>query len=259
MDLFVIEKSSSPVIAAAIHEGHHIRPGLLPYMNLNEAERSREEDPYTGYLATISDNRVIVNISRFEVDMNRPREKAIYLKPEDAWGLNVWTAFPPPSFIDHSLKLYDAFYKEVDKLLQHTIRCCGYFAVLDIHSYNYKRERQQDENADLLNPEINIGTAHNDARWRPLIDHFITTLSATKINGHAPDVRENVKFMGGEFSRRISKEYGSYGCVLSVEFKKTFMDELTGIVSLPHLRQIKNALAATIEGLKEQLSLTSIS
>lgn len=255
MDLFVIEKSTFPVITAAIHEGHHIRPELLPFMNLDEAQRTREEDPYTGYLTSISDSRIITNVSRFEVDMNRPREKAVYQEPEDAWGLQVWSSPPPTSYINYSLKLYDAFYRQVDDLLQYTIRSCGYFAVLDIHSYNYRREGQEGQDNDVQNPEVNIGTIHNDPKWKKLTDHFIRTLSGTKINGRHPDVRENVKFKGGEFSRWINENYGSKGCVLSVKFKKTFMDELTGIVSIPHLRDIKKALFATLDGLKTQLDL----
>ncbi|HYH57461.1 MAG TPA: N-formylglutamate amidohydrolase, partial [Anseongella sp.] len=201
MDLFIVEESSSPIIAAAIHEGHHIRPELLPYMNLTEAERMREEDPYTGYLTGISDSRVIINISRFEVDMNRPREKAVYLRPEDAWGLRVWKPPLPPSLISHSLKLYDAFYRKVGKLLRHIIHARGYFVVLDLHSYNYKREGQQGESTNAQEPEINIGTIHNHDKWRPLIDYFMGRLSAATINGRHPDVRENVKFKGGEFSK----------------------------------------------------------
>src|SRR5690606_40970947 len=90
MEPFISSESDSPVIAAAIHEGHLIRDELLPYLNLEEHERSREEDPYTDYLSEVSPSRVIVNVSRFETDLNRPRSKAVYQQPEDAWGLQVW-------------------------------------------------------------------------------------------------------------------------------------------------------------------------
>ena len=39
-------------------------------------------------------NRIIVNRSRFEVDINRPRDKAVYITPEDAWGLHIWKNIP---------------------------------------------------------------------------------------------------------------------------------------------------------------------
>ncbi|TCS86041.1 N-formylglutamate amidohydrolase [Anseongella ginsenosidimutans] len=256
MEPFVIAEGKSPVITAAIHEGHMIREELLPYMNLEEHERSREEDPYTDFLSEISGSRVIVNISRFETDMNRPREKAVYLRPEDAWGLNVWKQALPPELINRSLESYDAFYTGMKTLLNSIIDRFGHFVVLDLHTYNYRREGTAAEASEADNPEINIGTAHNHPRWSELTRHFIQTLSGAKINGQTPDVRENIKFKGGEFSRWINRNYGAFGFVLSIEFKKTFMDEFTGIVDIYHLRDIRRALNFTMDELAEQLELT---
>ena len=39
--------------------------------------------------------------SRFEVDLNRPREEAVYRVPEDCWGLDVWRG----GRLDSSLRL----------------------------------------------------------------------------------------------------------------------------------------------------------
>ena len=33
---------------------------------------------------------VSVTRSRFEADLNRPRDRAVYLTPADAWGHQVW-------------------------------------------------------------------------------------------------------------------------------------------------------------------------
>jgi cardiolipin synthase A/B len=46
-------------------------------------------DPFTAQLARVAPTRLIALRSRFEVDLNRPRERAVYRGPADAWGLEV--------------------------------------------------------------------------------------------------------------------------------------------------------------------------
>src|SRR5690606_41050266 len=72
----------SPIVGAALHNGHDMRADMHAYFNLRDADRLREEDPYTGAWANIMDNKIIVHKSRFEVDLNRAREKAIYQRPD---------------------------------------------------------------------------------------------------------------------------------------------------------------------------------
>jgi N-formylglutamate amidohydrolase len=59
-------------------------------MSLPEADRLREEDPFTDVIASAVPSRMITHRSRFEVDLNRPRREAVYRIPEDAWGLDIW-------------------------------------------------------------------------------------------------------------------------------------------------------------------------
>src|SRR5690606_31171683 len=87
---FTFQKGNSPLVITAIHDGHEVRDELKGLFNLDEAARLREEDPFTAVWADISENKIIVHHSRFEADVNRPREKAVYQNPEDAWGLEVW-------------------------------------------------------------------------------------------------------------------------------------------------------------------------
>ena len=58
----------------------------------------------------IAGTRIIGLRSRFEVDLNRPRQRAVYLEPEDTWGLRVWKVKPAPDIISRSGVEYDAFY-----------------------------------------------------------------------------------------------------------------------------------------------------
>ena len=79
------------------------------------------------------------------------------------------------------------------------------------------------------NPEVNVGTGTGvGAEFETLVDRFIAELQQAWVVGHRLDVRENVRFRGGHFSRWVHEHYAGRGCALAIEFKKTFMDEWTG-------------------------------
>jgi hypothetical protein len=91
------------------------------------------------------------------------------------------------------------------------------------------------------------------ARWAPVVDRFINDLRSVEFPGGALDVRENIKFKGGQFSRWIHKKYPQSGCSLAVEFKKFFMDEWTGAPDRSMVDAIGEALKSTVPGLLEEL------
>ncbi|OQX74181.1 MAG: hypothetical protein B6D59_03430 [Campylobacteraceae bacterium 4484_4] len=246
---WIITENMTPIIASAIHNGHRIDPELLPYLALSDEERRREEDPYTDIFTEVTPSRIIVEISRFEVDMNRPREKAVYRTPEDAWGLHLYKKPRPQKLIERALAKYDRFYGEVERYLERIIERYGNFVLLDIHSYNHRRAGPDKPPADPKeNPDVNVGTGTllDYDYWRPLIHAFIETLHAYPWeNGHL-DVRENVKFRGGYFGKWIHERFKGRGCVLSVEFKKIFMDEWSGKPDMVRIEALKAALASTL-------------
>lgn len=253
---YSIRKEDSPIIALALHDGHFIPESLLPYMQLGNQERLREEDPYTGYMADLPVNYITVHSSRFLVDLNRTEGKAIYKDPDDAWGLTVWDSLPATEE-KKLLSYYRNFYDDAKKLIESLIHHYGYFLILDIHSYNHRREAYNQEAPVIENPEINIGTRYNHEKWNPLAQQFIHLLSHSTIAGKQPDVRENIKFKGGGFSQWVNQHYSEQGCVISIEFKKTFMDEWTGRADIHHILDIKRALRNTLEPLEEQLKSIS--
>ena len=254
--IWSLHESRSPVIAAAIHNGHNVRPKVAELLALTDTERLREEDPFTAEWAALSDTRIIGLHSRFEVDLNRPREKAVYIKPEDVWGLKVWKAEPSLDIIARSLEAYDAFYTEVARVLKNAERSFGHFVVLDIHSYNHLREGPEGSAADPnLNPEVNIGTGTMDReRWAPLIERFIADLRGFDFLGRHLDVRENVRFRGGQFPRWVHERFPKTGCALAIEIKKFFMDEWTGKQDPLIMKTILEALKSTLPGIIEELS-----
>ena len=71
--------------------------------------------------------------------------------------------------------------------------------------------------------------------------------------GRHLDVRENVKFRGGQFSRWIHQTFPESGCALAIEFKKFFMDEWTGEPDKTQLEAIRQALQSTVPGILETL------
>ena len=234
-----------PLVAAAIHDGHRLSRRLSGLSGLKESVRFREEDPYTSVWARISGNRIIGRRSRFEYDLNRPPEKAIYLGPDDAWGLDVWKRVPDKHLLEETMGIYYGFYEKVYDGLSGLIGRFGKLVLLDIHSYNHRREGPLAGPGDpQLNPEVNIGTGTMDREyWAPLIDRFMEDLSTYDYLGRRLDVRENVKFRGGYFPRWIHENFPGKVCCISVEVKKIFMDECS------------DALGSTLPGLLSGLTV----
>jgi N-formylglutamate amidohydrolase len=255
-DRWHFETGDSPLLAIAIHDGNEVRKEVADRLALSASDRLREEDPFTGSWTTVAPTRLVVRPSRFEVDLNRPREKAVYKKPEDAWGLQVWRRPPPRPVIDRSLAIYDEFYSDVDKLLSGHIDRFGHVVVFDLHSYNHRRDGPEGEPDEAAgNPEVNIGTGTMDRqRWAPVVDRFIDDLRAFEFLGRNLDVRENAKFRGGNFPRWTHETFPGAVCTLAIEFKKFFMDEWTGQLYPEPADAIVEGLRATVPGMLEELN-----
>ena len=250
-----IAEGQEPLAATAIHNGHDLRAEVAQIMALTSLERLREEDPHTGIWTTVVTTRLVSHRSRFEVDLNRPRDKAVYQSPEDAWGLEVWKQEPPADVMERSRLEYDAFYTEAHRVFSEMERRFGHFVVLDFHSYNHRRQGPGGPPAEAAaNPEVNVGTGTLDRiRWAPVVDRFIGDLTAFEFLGRHLDVRENVKFRGGTFPRWTHENFGESACCLYVEVKKFFMDEWTGEIDSEEFEAIPRALETTLPGLLESL------
>lgn len=246
---------SGPIIATAIHDGHLVREDLEDRFEISDADRLREEDPFTARWTTAASTRVIGLRSRFEVDLNRPREQAVYRRPQDAWGLNVWKNELPDEVVEQSRANYDEFYRNLYQVCSAKVLECGRFVILDLHTYNHRRGGPNAEPADVKeNPQVNLGTGTMEReRWAGLIDRFVSDLRAFDFPTGPLDVRENIKFFGGNLARWTHEHFPVTGCVLSVEFKKFFMDEWTGEPDMPLVDAIGQAMNSTVNGLIESL------
>ena len=251
----VFQRGRSPIVAAAIHNGHDALPEVEAHFVLNEAERLHEEDPYTGEWTQIAKTQIVGLRSRFEIDLNRPRDKAIYRTPEDAWGLNVWRTPPGDEILRVLYRQYDEFYERVHNLLSELLGEYERVVVYDLHTYNHRRDGADAPPADWQsNPEINVGTGTMDrSYWAPVVDRFISDLRGHDFGGRRLDVRENVRFQGGYFPRWIHENFPERVCAIAIEVKKFFMDEWSQQTSPEEIERIYRALHSTLPGVEEEL------
>ena len=254
--LWSVDRGISPIIGTAIHNGAHVREEVLELMALRGDERLREEDPFTETTIRDIPNRIVFHRSRFEIDLNRCREEAVYLTPAQAWGMTVWRKQPPPYMIEESLRVHDAYYKMLREMLSSIEADHGRFVLLDIHSYNHRRlGRDAAATNPEEAPEINIGTISMDRnRWAFVVDPFVEALRAFEFCGRRLDVRENIAFQGrGEQTRFVHEHFPASGCAIAIEFKKFFMDEWTGEPDLEALAAMRAMVAATLPLLEDRL------
>lgn len=219
------------VVATAIHDGHAVGPAALRAMALSDEERLREEDPFTGQAIADVPTNLIANRSRFEVDLNRDRDSAVYRTAEQCWGLELWHEEPDDSLVEASLAIHDAYYAQLAAVLDGVANRHPRFVLLDVHSYNHRRDGPDGGPTDpTAAPDINIGTfSMPREEWAFLLDPLMNAMRDFDFNGRKLDVRENIAFQGkGEQTRFVHERYPAVGCAIAIEFKKFFMDEWTG-------------------------------
>lgn len=253
--IWTLHAGDGPLVATAVHDGHALREEVAAYMALDDLARLREEDPFTGHWTQVAGTRLIGLRSRFEVDLNRPRAKAVYRAPEDAWGLTVWKDDPPSEMFDRSLVSYDNFYQAAEMLFNDLAKRHGRFFVYDLHTYNHRRAGPHGPAADPdANPQVNIGTGTMDRRrWAAVVDALIDSLKSFDFPGGKLDVRENVKFFGGNWPRWIHESFPESGVAVAIEFKKFFMDEWTGEGNPDSIGAIGQALHSTAPAVLDAL------
>lgn len=251
-----IHQGEGPVMTTAVHAGHEIRPELHPYLAADDGERRREEDPLTDVLASLGDNVFSCYTSRFEVDLNRARHKACATDPKDTWGMKIWKSAPPPAMTQSSLEQHDEFYCMMDQWLKHLISRHGKVLLLDLHSYNHRRDGPDGPIAPVQdNPEIDLGlTTRDPQRFGQLSDKFSQVLSDTPCQGRRLDVRANVRYPdGGHWPEWVYANFGHQVCTITLEYKKFYMDEWKGEVSLPVVEDLRLGLSRAVQAAREEL------
>lgn len=259
-DLWTVSRAASPILATAIHDGHALEPSIAPCMALDGAGRLREEDPFTARMIAGVPNRITCNMSRFCVDLNRSIDSAVYREPSESWGLTVWQRPLNDTEIEGLRLLHRDYYAVLATVLSGLERRHGQFVVLDVHSYNHRRDGSNSPpTAPETAPDINIGTFSMDrARWATVIEAFMDHCRSFRIGGRELDVRENVAFEGrGEQTRFIHERFPRTGCAIAIEFKKFFMDEWTGEPDDESIAEIASLLSSSVPVLERELDARS--
>jgi hypothetical protein len=252
-----LDLGEGPLVATAIHDGFEVRKEVLRHMVLDGPSRRREEDPFTADWTRIAPTRFVSLRSRFEVDLNRPRAQAVYLTPDDCWGLRVWDGELPDDVAAESLMEYDAFYAALFDVYESLTQRHGKFVVYDLHTYNHRRDGPDGPVADeAKNPQVNLGTGtmRDRSQWAGVIERFKHDLGSYEFPGGKLDVRENVRFFGGQHPRWAHQAFPDSACVLAIEVKKFFMDEWTGDANTVLVEAIGKALQSTVPGVLEELA-----
>jgi N-formylglutamate amidohydrolase len=229
---WTVQHGQGCVVATAIHDGHDLRPQIAARMALSDGDRLREEDPFTGEAARGVPQHVIAHRSRFEFDLNRDTGNAVYQTPAQSWDLQVWEGKElDAELVQGSLDLHAEYYRMLGNLLDGVTARHERFLVLDVHSYNHRRDGPDGEPMPQAKaPDINIGTfSMPREEWAWLVELLMEEMAQFQFNGRRLDVRENIAFQGkGEQTRFIHSRYPGRGCAIALEFKKFFMDEWTG-------------------------------
>lgn len=218
--LFVKIEDYTHFVCTAIHNGHRLRDGLLEKCALSEAERLREEDPYTADIAANMPITVVGNDSRYEYDLNRPPETCVY---EEAWGQAVWSTLLSEAEKATSVAKHNAFYTVLGALYAQLESMHSQVMVYDVHSYNYRRPGMGDV------PLFNIGTEQLDTqRWQSVIDQWVDKLGEIQLPGIDVRAAINEVFYGRGYQATFVNKHCKNTLVLPTELKKVFMDELAG-------------------------------
>jgi len=247
--------TGGPVFASAIHAGHVVREDLEPYLAIDEEERRREEDPLTDYFLNLADNVVRVNRSRFECDMNRSRDMCISDDPDDTWGLTIWNELPDDQK-EKSRALHDEFYTQMRATMDGLLERHEHILVLDLHSYNHMRDGPDAPPAPAKdNPDIDIGaTTLDKSVFSDVLSALSVGLARVPVRGRRPEVGENIRYPdGGNFPEWLHDIYGKRACVMTLEYKKMFMDEWTGTLDIGAVQDLRTGLMHALGAARGEL------
>ncbi|MFH6603948.1 N-formylglutamate amidohydrolase [Maribacter algicola] len=228
----------APYICGAVHDGHQFRKSLWGNCTHTDYERWYEEDPCTKEMVRSHPIVIAGCDSRFEYDLNRPPETAIY---EDAWGKRLWKNPLSKNEMEQSLSKHANFYKIVHALLRKIEHKYGKALVFDMHSYNWKRwERSV--------PVWNLGTANIDnGRFGELAMAWSQKLGGMQLPNNIESTSKiNDTFQGnGYFLKYITKNFANT-LVLATEISKVYCDELSGIIYPEVVRSVEEQLKEII-------------
>ncbi len=212
----------APYVCGAVHDGNQFRRSLWDNCLHSEYERWYEEDPCTKEMVRTHPVVIAGRDSRFEYDLNRGPESAIY---DDAWGKALWKEPLPEQERLLSLEKHRAFYQVTHALISKIEKKYGRAIVFDMHSYNWKRW-------DREVPVWNLGTTNIDNnRFGGVVNSWCTKLSKMRLpNGLNATAGINDTFYGKGYFLKYITDHFKETLVLATEIAKVYCDEHSGII-----------------------------
>lgn len=228
-----------PYACGAVHDGHQFRKELWDNCLHTEYERWFEEDPCTKEFIKTHPIVIAGCDSRFEYDLNRDPENAIY---EDAWGKKLWKNPVGPRHIKQSLAKHANFYSVVKVLINKLEEKFGAVVVYDMHSYNWRRWTREV-------PVINLGTTNIDNnRFGAIVEDWRKSLSELALPNEIEATSEiNDTFQGNGYFLKFITENFDNTLVLATEFKKIYCDELRQVIYPEVVHAIEQQLQKKIK------------
>lgn len=211
-----------PYICTAIHDGHQFRKELWENCLHSEYDRWYEEDPETKKMVHSHPIVLAGCDSRFEYDLNRPPEEAIF---ETAWGKELWKNPLDQTKKQRSLNKHINFYKVAYALINKIESNFGIAIIYDMHSYNWQRW-------DREVPTWNLGTSNIDnVRFGNTIESWRKMLSEMELPNEIKSTAaiNNTFFGNGYFLKYITKNFKNT-LVLATEIAKIYCDEYQQII-----------------------------
>jgi uncharacterized protein (TIGR02421 family) len=208
-----------PFVCTAIHNGNNLRESLKDKCLLDDAERWYEEDPDTGLFITSFPIVLIGVDSRYEYDLNRQPDEAIY---DIAWGKKVWKEELSDTEKSISLQKHVRFYRVVHALINKLETLFQGCVVYDIHSYNYQRYNR-------YLPLFNIGIDKIDkVRYKQQIAYWKKELKKIVLPDIVNTTAINDIFYGHGYLLEYITAHFSNTLVFATEIKKVYCNEETG-------------------------------
>jgi len=228
-----------PYACGAVHDGHQFRKELWDNCLHSEYDRWFEEDPATKEMVQTHPIVIAGMDSRFEYDLNRAPETAIY---EDAWGKQLWKNPLPIEMKERSLEKHHNFYKVVNALISKLEEKFGVCIVYDMHSYNWKRWTREVTT-------WNLGTAIVDNnRFGKEIESWRACLEKMPLPNEIKSTSKiNDTFQGnGYFLKYITQNFENT-LVLATEIAKVYCDELQQIMYPEVVRAVESYLKVELK------------
>ena len=158
--------------------------------------------------------------------------------------------------MEKSRELHDRFYGEMRAMIDRLLDRHGRIVVLDLHSYNHMRDGPDAAAAPAKdNPDIDIGaTTLDKSVFGELLAAFNDSLSQTPVRGRRLRVGENIRYPdGGNFPEWLHEIYPHDACVITIEYKKIFMDEWSGTMDIGAAQDLRTGLMHAVAAARVEL------